>query len=96
MWQNASDSSGGIELPRAQRELDGLEAGLGADERAGVAIVRRALEAPLRQIADAGSLDPECLPGVPGCEFTATIDLHSTWIRLIPKQTSHTPATTMH
>ncbi len=43
---------GGVALLRAQRALDGLEDGLPAeDERAGVRIVRRAIEAPLRWIA---------------------------------------------
>ena len=43
---------GGVALLRAQRALDGLEEGLPAeDERAGVRIVRRAIEEPLRWIA---------------------------------------------
>jgi chaperonin GroEL len=43
---------GGVALLRAQRALDGLEHGLRAeDERAGVKIVRRAIEEPLRWIA---------------------------------------------
>ena len=43
---------GGVALLRAQRALDGLEEGLAAeDERAGVRIVRRAIEEPLRWIA---------------------------------------------
>jgi len=43
---------GGVALLRAQRTLDGLEEGLSEeDERAGVRIVRRAVEEPLRWIA---------------------------------------------
>ena len=43
---------GGVALLRAQRTLDGLEEGLReADEQAGVRIVRRAIEEPLRWIA---------------------------------------------
>jgi chaperonin GroEL len=43
---------GGVALLRAQRALDGLEDGLPQqDERAGVRIVRRAIEEPLRWIA---------------------------------------------
>ena len=43
---------GGVALLRAQEALDGLEEGLsGEDERAGVKIVRRAIEEPLRWIA---------------------------------------------
>src|SRR5271157_1033020 len=43
---------GGVALLRAQRALDGLEEGLSEeDERAGVRIVRRAVEEPLRWIA---------------------------------------------
>jgi chaperonin GroEL len=43
---------GGVALLRAQRALDGLEDGLPEeDERAGVRIVRRAIEEPLRWIA---------------------------------------------
>jgi chaperonin GroEL len=42
---------GGVALLRAQRALDGLEEGLPEDQRAGVKIVRRAIEEPLRWIA---------------------------------------------
>jgi len=43
---------GGVALLRAQSALDGLEEGLAdADEQAGVKIVRRAIEEPLRWIA---------------------------------------------
>jgi chaperonin GroEL len=42
---------GGVALLRAQSALDGLADGLPADQRAGVSIVRRAIEEPLRWIA---------------------------------------------
>jgi chaperonin GroEL (HSP60 family) len=42
---------GGVALLRAQRALDGLGESLPADQRAGVRIVRRAIEEPLRWIA---------------------------------------------
>jgi chaperonin GroEL len=43
---------GGVALIRAQRALEGLEAQLGAEQRAGVSIIRRAVEEPLRRIAE--------------------------------------------
>jgi chaperonin GroEL len=43
---------GGVALLRAQPSLDGLAEGLGPDQRPGVAIVRRAIEEPLRQISE--------------------------------------------
>src|SRR5688572_21047094 len=43
---------GGVALIRAQRALDGLEEALSEDQRAGVAIVRRSVEEPLRRIAE--------------------------------------------
>jgi chaperonin GroEL len=43
---------GGVALLRAQASLDGLAEGLGPDQRPGVAIVRRAIEEPLRQISE--------------------------------------------
>jgi chaperonin GroEL len=42
---------GGVALLRAQSALDGLEESLPEDQRAGVKIVRRAIEEPLRWIA---------------------------------------------
>ncbi len=42
---------GGVALLRAQRALDGLEESLPDDQRAGLKIVRRAVEEPLRWIA---------------------------------------------
>jgi chaperonin GroEL len=43
---------GGVALLRAQKALDGLEESLEPEEAAGVAILRRALEYPLRRIAE--------------------------------------------
>jgi chaperonin GroEL len=43
---------GGVALLRAQSSLERAESGLSEDQRAGVSIVRRALEAPLRKIAE--------------------------------------------
>jgi chaperonin GroEL len=43
---------GGVALIRAQKRLDKLEKELSADERTGVAILRKALEEPLRMIAE--------------------------------------------
>jgi chaperonin GroEL len=46
---------GGVALIRAQRALDNLK--LEGDEAVGVQIVRRAVEAPLRQLADNAGLE---------------------------------------
>jgi chaperonin GroEL len=43
---------GGVALLRAQAALERAESGLNDDQKAGVSIVRRALEAPLRKIAE--------------------------------------------
>ena len=43
---------GGVALLRAQATLSKIEQGLSDDQRAGVAIVRRAIESPLRRIAE--------------------------------------------
>ena len=43
---------GGVALLRAQPSLDGLAERLPADQKPGVAIVRRAIEEPLRQISE--------------------------------------------
>jgi chaperonin GroEL len=43
---------GGVALIRAQSVLDGLEKGLPADQAAGVSIIRRAIEEPLRRISE--------------------------------------------
>ena len=42
-------TGGGVAFIRAQKELEGLE-GENADETTGIAIIRRAIEEPLRQI----------------------------------------------
>jgi len=43
---------GGVALLRAQASLEKIEQGLSDDQRAGVSIVRRAIESPLRRIAE--------------------------------------------
>jgi chaperonin GroEL len=43
---------GGVALLRAQAALDGLEKGLPPDQAAGVSIIRRSVEEPLRRIAE--------------------------------------------
>jgi chaperonin GroEL len=51
-------AGGGVALLRAQSALDGLESGLSEqDQRAGVSIVRRAIEEPLRWIAANAGLE---------------------------------------
>jgi chaperonin GroEL len=45
-------AGGGVALLRAQRALDGLEQGFNDDQAAGVSIVRRAVETPMRRIAE--------------------------------------------
>ena len=49
-------AGGGVTLLRAQSVVDGVEGG-SDDERTGRAIVRRALEEPIRQIADNGGYE---------------------------------------
>jgi chaperonin GroEL len=44
-------AGGGVALIRAQKSLEGMR-GLDADEKVGVQIVRRAVEEPMRQLAD--------------------------------------------
>ena len=53
---------GGVALVQAGKALDGVE-GINADQNAGVAIVRRALEAPLRQIAENAGVDGAVVAG---------------------------------
>ena len=48
---------GGVALLRAQPSLDGLAEGLPADQSPGVAIIRRAIEEPLRQISENAGLE---------------------------------------
>ena len=53
---------GGVALMQAARALDGLE-GVNSDQNAGIAIVRKALEAPLRQIAQNAGVDGAVVAG---------------------------------
>ncbi|NIZ14360.1 chaperonin GroEL [Phaeobacter sp. HF9A] len=53
---------GGVALVQAGKSLDGLT-GANADQNAGIAIVRRALEAPLRQIAENAGVDGAVVAG---------------------------------
>ncbi len=53
---------GGVALVQAGKKLDGMK-GENADQDAGIAIVRRALEAPLRQIADNAGVDGSVVAG---------------------------------
>ena len=53
---------GGVVLIQAAKSLDGLQ-GVNSDQNAGIAIVRRALEAPLRQIAENAGVDGAVVAG---------------------------------
>ncbi len=53
---------GGVALVQAGKSLEGLT-GANADQNAGIAIVRRALEAPLRQIAQNAGVDGAVVAG---------------------------------
>jgi chaperonin GroEL len=53
---------GGVALIRAGSALDGLK-GLNSDQDAGIAIVRKALESPLRQIAQNSGVDGSVVAG---------------------------------
>ncbi|MDZ4094320.1 MAG: chaperonin GroEL [Paracoccaceae bacterium] len=53
---------GGVALIQAGKALDGLT-GVNPDQNAGIAIVRRALEAPLRQIAQNAGVDGAVVAG---------------------------------
>ncbi|WP_044006974.1 chaperonin GroEL [Jannaschia sp. CCS1] len=53
---------GGVALVQGGKSLAGLE-GENADQNAGIAIVRRALEAPLRQIAENSGVDGSVVAG---------------------------------
>ncbi|MBF9034170.1 chaperonin GroEL [Rhodobacterales bacterium HKCCE2091] len=53
---------GGVALVQGAKALDGLE-GANADQSAGIAIVRKALEAPLRQIANNAGVDGSVVAG---------------------------------
>ncbi|WP_209424808.1 chaperonin GroEL [Pararhodobacter sp. SW119] len=53
---------GGVSLVQAAKVLDGLT-GVNSDQNAGITIVRRALEAPLRQIAENAGVDGSVVAG---------------------------------
>jgi chaperonin GroEL len=53
---------GGVALVQASKGLEGLK-GANSDQDAGIAIVRRALEAPLRQIAENAGVDGAVVAG---------------------------------
>ncbi|WP_116082978.1 chaperonin GroEL [Tropicimonas sp. IMCC34011] len=53
---------GGVALVQGGKALDGLT-GVNADQDAGIAIVRKALEAPLRQIAENSGVDGSVVAG---------------------------------
>jgi chaperonin GroEL len=53
---------GGVALLRAAKALDGLQAA-NADQRVGIEIVRRAIEAPVRQIAENAGAEGSIIVG---------------------------------
>ena len=53
---------GGVALVQAGKALDGVE-GANSDQNAGIAIVRKAIEAPLRQIAENAGVDGAVVAG---------------------------------
>src|SRR6056300_870340 len=53
---------GGVALVQAVKGLEGLE-GANSDQNAGIAIIRRAIEAPLRQIAENAGVDGAVVAG---------------------------------
>ncbi|MBM2576789.1 chaperonin GroEL [Jannaschia sp. Os4] len=53
---------GGVALVKAGKSLEGLE-GANSDQNAGIAIVRKAIEAPLRQIAENSGVDGAVVAG---------------------------------
>ena len=53
---------GGVALVQAGKALEGLE-GANADQNAGINIVRKAIEAPLRQIAENAGVDGAVVAG---------------------------------
>ncbi|MDJ0822456.1 MAG: chaperonin GroEL [Paracoccaceae bacterium] len=53
---------GGVALVQGAKTLEGLE-GANSDQNAGIAIVRRALESPLRQIAENAGVDGSVVAG---------------------------------
>ena len=53
---------GGVALLKASKALDGLK-GVNADQDAGIAIIRRALQAPIRQIAENAGVEGSIVVG---------------------------------
>ena len=53
---------GGVALVQAAKQLDGMT-GANADQNAGISIIRKALEAPLRQIAENAGVDGAVVAG---------------------------------
>ncbi|WP_286670407.1 TCP-1/cpn60 chaperonin family protein, partial [Escherichia ruysiae] len=53
---------GGVALVQGAKALEGL-AGANSDQEAGIAIIRRALEAPMRQIAENAGVDGAVVAG---------------------------------
>ncbi|NRB02733.1 MAG: chaperonin GroEL, partial [Rhodobacteraceae bacterium] len=53
---------GGVALVQGGKALEGLE-GINSDQNAGIAIVKRAIEAPLRQIAENAGVDGAVVAG---------------------------------
>src|SRR5690606_9653093 len=53
---------GGVALVQGAKSLEGLT-GANADQNAGITIIRRALEAPLRQIAENAGVDGAVVAG---------------------------------
>ena len=53
---------GGVALLKASKALDGLK-GLNPDQQAGIAIIRRALQAPIRQIAENAGVEGSIVVG---------------------------------
>jgi chaperonin GroEL len=53
---------GGVALVQGAKSLEGVKGG-NSDQDAGIAIIRRALEAPLRQIADNAGVDGSVVAG---------------------------------
>ena len=55
-------AGGGVALLKAAKSLDGLKGG-NADQDAGIAIVRRALQSPIRQIAENAGVEGSIVVG---------------------------------
>jgi chaperonin GroEL len=71
-------AGGGVALIRAQKALDNLK--LEGDEKTGLEIVRRAVESPLRQLADNAGQEGALKRGVPAMKVTTLPPANtSTW-----------------